>query len=230
MMRPRRIVPVSRRLVLGRLAAAAGGLAAGVGLGRGGAVAQDERLTASGTGVNLKLMLDRDGEPTVPLRELFGFDPYYAQCVIEDNPTTFAMDTFAMGRVVVEPHTFFMAMYAHDISLVGIHDAGGGKRLARLTGDLGCLTEVGTASGRVGSRETEEPAFFEIEAIDGGHGGGAAGDRFSFIVYFDPKQAPVNHGIFGPNPTFTGELVAGEVTIGLAASLPLVGPVGTPAP
>src|SRR5215211_6273652 len=204
-MRPRRIGPVSRRLVLGRLAAAAGGLAAGVGLGRGSSLAQDERLTASGTGVNLKLMLDRDGEPTVPMRELFGFDAYYAQCVIEDNPTAFAMDTFEMGRVVVEPHTFFIAMYAHDISLVGIHDAGGG-----------------------GSREAEEPAFFEIEAVDGGHGGGAAGDRFSFIVYFDPQRAPVNHGIFGPNPTFTGELVAGEVTIGPAASLPLVGPVGTP--
>lgn len=229
-MRPRRIGPVSRRLVLGRLAAAAGGLAAGVGLGRGNSLAQDERLTASGTGVNLKLMLDRDGEPTVPLRELFGFDPYYAQCVIEDNPTAFAMDTYEMGRVVVEPHAFFMAMYALDISLVGIHDAGGGKRLARLTGDLGCLTEVGTASGRVGSREAEEPAFFEIEATDGGHGGGAVGDRFAFIVYFDPEQAPINHGIFGPNPTFTGELIAGEVTIGPAASLPLVGPVGTPAP
>jgi hypothetical protein len=225
----RRIQPVSRRLMLGRLAAA-GGLAAGVGLGRGSSIAQDERLTASGTGVNLKLMLDRDGEPTVPLRELFGFDPYYAQCVIEDNPAAFAIDTFAMGRVVVEPHTFFMAMYAHDISLVGIHDAGGGKRLARLTGDLGCLTEVGTASGQVGSREAEEPAFFDIEAVDGGHGGGPAGDQFAFIVYFDPEQAPVNYGIFGPNPTFTGELVAGEVTIGPAASLPLVGPVGTPAP
>src|SRR6478752_497463 len=220
--------PVSRRLVLGRLAAGAGGLAVGVALRPGRSIAQDERLTASGTGVNLKLMLDRDGEPTVPLRELFGFDPYYAQCVIEDNPTAFVMDTFAMGRVVVEPHTFFMAMYAHDISLVGIHDAGGGKRLARLTGDLGCLTEVGTASGQVGSREAEEPAFFDIEAVDGGHGGGSAGDTFAFIVYFDPEQAPVNHGIFGPNPTFTGELVSGEITIGPAASLPLVGPVGTP--
>jgi hypothetical protein len=229
-MRPRQTGPVSRRLVLGRLATAAGGLAAGVGLGRGGSVAQDERLTASGTGVNLKLMLDRDGEPTVPLRELFGFDPYYAQCVIEDNPTAFAMDTYEMGRVVVEPHTFFMAMYAHDISLVGIHDAGGGKRLAKLTGDLGCLTEVGTASGRVGSRQAEEPAFFEIEAVDGGHGGGAVGDQFTFVVYFDPERAPINHGIFGPNPTFTGELIAGEVTIGPAASLPLVGPVGTPTP
>jgi len=214
-----------RRLVGGGL-----GLLGGLALGRHRAATQGELMIATGTGVNLKMMLDRDGEPTVPLRELFGFDPYYAQCVIEDNPSVFAMDTFGMGRVVVEPHTFFMAMYAHEISLVSIGDARNGARVAKLTGDLGCLTEVGTASGRVGSREVEEPAFFEIEAVDGGHGGGAAGDRFSFVVYFDPKQSPVNHGIFGPNPTFTGELVAGEVTIGPAAGLPLLAPVGTPAP
>lgn len=219
-------VRLPRRLLLGGGLGLFGGLA----VRRHRVAAQDERFIASGTGVNLKLMLDRDGEPTVPLRELFGFDPFYAQCVIEDNPTAFAMDTFAMGRVVIDPHTFFMAMYARDISLVSIRDAGDGTRVARLTGDLGCLTEVGTASGRVGSRETEEPAFFEIEAVDGGHGGGAARDRFAFIVYFDPEQAPVNHGIFGPNPTFTGELIAGEVTIGPAPGLPLIGPAGTPAP
>jgi len=32
-------------------------------------------------------------------------------------------------------------------------------------------------------------------------------------VFFDPAQAPLNHAIFGPQFTFTGELVAGEVTI-----------------
>src|SRR6187551_2681767 len=216
--------PVSRRLVLGRFAAGAGGLAAGVALRPGRSIAQDERLTASGTGVNLKLMLDRDGEPTVPLRELFGFDSYYAQCVIEDNAERFAMDTFEMGKVVVEPHTFFMAMYANDISLVSVQDMGNGAKMAKLTGDLGCLTEVGTATGKVGSREASEPAFFEIEAVDGGHGGGTVGDTFTFTVYFDPKKAPVNHGIFGPKPTFTGEMIAGEVTIEPVAGKPLLAP------
>jgi hypothetical protein len=216
-------------MVLGRLAAAAGGIAAVVSLGSSTSIAQDERLTASGGGVNLKLMDDPVGGAPVPLRELFAFDAHYAQCVIEDNPAAFAMDTFEMGKVVVEAHTFFMAMYAHEMSLVSIRDAGGGRRVAKLTGELGCLTEVGTATGRVGSRTVSEPAFFEIEATDGGHGGGSAGDSFAFVVFFDPERAPVNHGIFGPNPTFTGELVAGEITISAPATLPLL-PGATPMP
>jgi hypothetical protein len=184
--------------------------------------AQEELLTVSGGGVNLKRMLSPDGGKEVLLRELFSVDAHYAQCVIEDNPAAFAMDTFAMGQVVIEAHSFFMAMYANQVSLVGIYDLGNDRRLARLTGALGCITEAGTASGKVGSREATEPAFFDIEAVDAGHGGGAAGDRFAFTVSFDPEQAPVNHSIFGPNPTFTGELVAGEITIAAAASLPLV--------
>ena len=47
-------------------------------------------------------------------------------------------------------------------------------------------------------------------------------DRFAFTVFFDPEQAPVNHAIFGPEPTFTGEMVAGEVTIAVPAVLPLL--------
>ena len=223
-------MPVSRRLALTRGLTAVGGLAAGAGLlGLRTGAAQAERLTASGGGVNLKLMPDPGGGDPVPLRELFSFDAHYAQCVIEDNPVPFAMDTFAMGKVVIEAHSFFMAMYAHEVSLVGIRDAGGGKRAAKLVGDLGCLTEVGTATGRVGSRTAEEPAFFEIEATDGGHGGGAAGDGFVFTVFFDPERAPVNHSIFGPSPAFTGELVAGEVTIAAPSTLPLL-PGATPAP
>jgi hypothetical protein len=221
---PRLLLP-RRRLVGGSL-----GLLGGLALGSGRAVAQDELLVASGTGVNLKMMPDRGGQPTVPLRELFGFDPYYAQCVIEDNPTAFAMDTHAMGRVVVEPHTFFMAMYAHEIGLVSIHETDDGKRVARLTGNLGCITEAGTATGRVGSREKEELASFEIEAVDGGPGGGESGDRFAFTVGFDPKDAPVNYAMFGPKPTFTGEFVEGEITIGPAAGVPLSAatPAATP--
>jgi hypothetical protein len=214
---------VGRRRVIAGGAALLGGAAL-----RHGAAAQDQLYVASGTGVNLKMMMDGDGQPTVPLRELFGFDSYYAQCVIEDNAERFSMDTFEMGKVVVEPHTFFMAMYANEISLVSIQDMGNGATMAKLTGDLGCLTEVGTATGKVGSRESKEPAFFEIEAVDGGHGGGTVGDKFVFTVYFDPKKAPVNHGIFGPKPTFSGEMIAGEVTIQPVAGKPLLAPSGTP--
>ena len=220
--------PLPRRRLLVRLPMAAGALVLGRSLGiEPRAAAQGELLTISGGGVNLKPMPSPDGKGTVPLRELFAFDAHYAQCVIEDNPARFAMDTFAMGRVVIDPHTFFMAMYANDITLVGIYDAGGGKRLARLTGSLGCATEAGTASGKFGSRTATEPAFFDIEAIDGGHGGGAAGDRFAFTVSFDSKQAPVNHAIFGDKATFTGEMIAGEISIAAPVVLPMVN--GTPA-
>ena len=218
----------SRRLALRRGLIAAVALTATSPLSRTVLAAQGEAMTASGGGVNLKLMPDVEGAPTVPLRESFHFDAHYAQCIIEDNPDAFSMETYGMGTVVIEPHSFFMAMYATEVSLVSIRDHGDGRRVAKLTGELGCATEAGTASGRVGSREAEEPAFFEIEATDGGHGGGAARDAFAFIVYFDPERAPLNHAIFGPNPTFTGEMIAGEITIDAPAVLPLI--AGTPIP
>jgi len=177
-------------------------------------VAQGERVTASGAGVNLKLMPDEAGNPTVPLREPFAFDAHYAQCVVEDNPARFAMDTFGMGRVVIEPHRFFMAMYADAIALSGVRREADGSLTATLEGRLSCATYAGTASVEVGSREASEHARFRIEATDGGFGPDAPPDRFAFIVFFDSADAPVNHDIFGPEVTFTGEMIAGKVTIG----------------
>ena len=221
------LLRVSRRTLLMRSLAATAAIGTGSTL-MGARAAQEEHMTASGGGVNLKLMPDVEGNPTVPLRESFMFDTHYAQCIIEDNPVAFAMDTYSMGRVIIDPHSFFMGMYANEITPVSIRDLGDGRRVAKLTGALGCATEAGTATGRVGSREAEEPAFFEIEATDGGHGGGAARDTFAFTVFFDPEQAPLNHGIFGPNPTFTGEMISGEITIAAPAVLPLI--AGTPTP
>jgi hypothetical protein len=218
----------SRRRTLKLAAAVAGGLAVGAPLAGQQTIAQEEKVTASGGGVNLKLMPDVEGAPTVPLRESFMFDARYAQCIIEDNPEAFSMETYSMGKVVIDAHSFFMGMYANEIKLVSIRDLGDGRRVAKLTGALGCATEAGTATGRVGSREAEEPAFFEIEATDGGHGGGAARDTFVFTVFFDPDRAPLNHGIFGPNPAFTGEMIAGEITIAAPAVLPLL--AATPSP
>ena len=219
---------LSRRLALRQGLAATAALTATLVLSQRVVAAQEEKLTASGGGVNLKLMPDVEGAPTVPLRESFTFDAHYAQCVIEDNPEPFSMETYSMGKVIIDAHSFFMGMYANEISLVSIRDAGNGTRVAKLTGALGCATEAGTATGRVGSREAEEPAFFEIEATDGGHGGGAARDTFVFTVFFDPDRAPLNHAIFGPNPSFTGEMIAGEITIAAPAVLPLIS--GTPTP
>jgi hypothetical protein len=157
------------------------------------------------------------------MRESFSFDAHYAHCIVEDNPEAFAMDTHAMGRVVIEPHAFFMAMHSDEVVLVSITPGEGEKRVAKLVGRLSCATYAGTASVAVGSRQTSEPAEFEIEAVDGGHGGGPGGDSFAFTVFFDPGQAPVNHAIFGPKATFTGEMVAGEVTIGPPILRPVSG-------
>jgi hypothetical protein len=213
---------VHRRVALKRILAMAGGLTTGLALlGVRPAGAQTEQLTVSGAGVNIKQMPSPDGGEMVPLRESFAFDGHYAQCIIEDNPAAIAMDTHTMGRVVIEAHQFFMAMYSNEMSLVSIRRTADEKREAKLAGQLGCATYAGTASASFGSREAIEPAFFEIEAVDGGHGGDARGDSFAFTVFFDPAQAPLNYAIFGPKPTFTGEMVAGEVTI----AAPVVRPV-----
>ena len=187
-------------------------------------------MTASGAGVNLKLMPDPDGEPVVPMRESFAFDAVYAQCVVEDNAERFAMDTFGMGRVVIEPHQFFMAMYADTVGIYEIRRNDDGSLTVTMLGSLFCTTYAGTASVTVGSREAQEHARFMIEATDGGAGFDAPPDRFAFTVYFDPKEAPVNHGVFGPEFTFTGEMIAGKITIGPPIGVPLSQGSGTPTP
>jgi hypothetical protein len=215
-------------------------LRAGAAAGIGGALgvravplrleAQEVLVTASGAGVNLKLMPDEAGNPTVLMRESFAFDPLYAQCLVEDTVERFAMDTFGMGRVVIEPHQFFMAMYADVIGLESVRRAPDGSLTAVLKGSLACTTFAGTASVAVGSREAEEHALFRIEATDGGIGVGAPPDRFAFTVFFEPEEAPVNHGIFGPEFTFTGEMIAGKITIGPPIGVPLLSTAATPTP
>jgi hypothetical protein len=212
MIEPRLSIP--RRTLLragatGGLAAALGAAALPVQVG-----AEEVLMTAFGSGVNLKLMPDVDGAPVVPMRESFAFDPIYAQCIVEDNAERFAMDTYEMGRVVIEPHQFFMAMYADAVGFDEIRQNANGSWTASMLGSLFCTTFAGTASVEVGSREAQEHAKFLIEATDGGPGGSAPPDSFAFTVYFDSDEAPVNHGIFGPEFTFTGEMIAGKITVG----------------
>jgi len=192
--------------------------------------AQEVLMTASGAGVNLKLMPDESGNPIVPMRESFAFDPIYAQCIVEDNAERFAMDTYEMGRVVIEPHTFFMAMYGDSVGLDEIRQNPNGSMTAVLLGSLFCATTAGTATVTVGSREAQEHALFRIEATDGGVGGAAPPDSFAFTVYFDADEAPVNHGIFGPEFTFTGEMIAGKITVGTPVGLMQAATHATPAP
>ena len=84
----------------------------------------------------------------------------------------------------------------------GIETIDGSSRRVVLLGGLDCATEVGRAVTKLGDREASEQANYRVEAVDGGIGGGAAGDSFAF-----------NHAIFGPEFTFTGEMVGGEIAI-----------------
>ncbi len=59
-----------------------------------------------------------------------------------------------------------------------------------------------------------------ILILGGGFGGEKAGDSFVFTVFFDKYEAPVNYAIFGPEFTFTGKMVVGEITIKDPASNP----------
>jgi hypothetical protein len=170
--------------------------------------------TASGGGVNLKLMPDpQTGAPTVPLEEVFSFDRHHVMCRVDTNPQAFRMPTYALGEVVIEPHQFFMSMVATSIEQYTLETDAAGLRRVTLRGGLDCATEVGQANTTLGSRTAAEHATYKIEAVDAGIGGGEAGDAFAFTVFFDSDEAPVNYAIFGPEFTFTGEMVAGEITI-----------------
>lgn len=169
---------------------------------------------ASGGGVNRKLMPDPvTREATVALDETFSFDRNHALCRVETNPAAFAMSTHLLGDVVILPHRFFMSMEATTIEQFRVWTAADGRGHATLRGGLSCATEVGQATTTLGSRTAAEHATYQIEAVDGGIGGGKAGDSFAFTVFFDPTEAPVNYAIFGPTATFTGEMIAGEITI-----------------
>jgi hypothetical protein len=169
---------------------------------------------ASGGGVNRKLMPDPvTGRATVPLDEAFTFDRNHGICRVDTNPAAFKMATYALGEVVIAPNQFYMAMATTTIEQFRVLTAADGKRHAQLKGGLSCATEVGQASTKLGSRTASEHATYEIEAVDGGIGGGKAGDSFAFTVFFDQRDAPLNHAIFGPKFTFTGEMIEGEITI-----------------
>ena len=170
--------------------------------------------TASGGGVNLKMMPDpKTGQPTVPLEEVFSFDRQHAICRVDTNPRAFKMATFKLGEVVVEPHKFFMAMVATSIDQYEVTTRPDGTRRVTMRGSLSCATEVGQGKVTLGSRTAAEHATYFIEATDGGMGGGKAGDSFAFTAFFDPEKSPVNYAIFGPKFTFTGKMVEGEITI-----------------
>ncbi len=170
--------------------------------------------TASGGGINLKMMPNPEtGEPTVPLEEVFAFDRNYALCRVDTNPEAFVMPTYQLGDLLIEPHQFFMFMITTSVDQYEVITEPDGTRRVRMRGGLNCATEIGQAQVRIGSRTAFEHATYLIEAVDRGIGGGEAGDTFAFTVFFDPEEAPINYAIFGPEFTFTGKMIAGEITI-----------------
>ena len=169
---------------------------------------------ASGGGVNMKLMPDPVTKAaTVELPEVFSFDQGHAFCRVDTNKDAFIMPTFAMGDVLIEPHEFYMAMATTTMDQFSVSKDSNGNNKLTITGGLDCFTEVAKTTMTLGSRDVAELATYKIEAVDAGIGGGSAGDTFEFTVYFDPEVAPVNHGVFGPEFVFTGDMISGEITI-----------------
>lgn len=170
--------------------------------------------SAYGGGVNLKLMPNPETlEPTVGLNEIFSFDSYHAFCRVETNHEPFIMPTFSMGDILIGKNEFYMVMATTSMDEFRISETSDGKRKLIITGGLDCATEVAKANTKIGSKDASEHATYKIEALDGGLGGGQSGDSFEFTAYFSPVDAPVNYAIFGPQFTFTGEMISGEITI-----------------
>jgi hypothetical protein len=170
--------------------------------------------SASGGGVNMKMMPHPEtGELSVEMAEVFSFDGNHAFCRVETNKEAFIMPTYKMGDVLIEKNEFFMAMSTTTIDEFKITTGTDGNNKLVMTGGLDCFTEVAKASMTLGSREVAEYASYKIEATDAGFGGGGAGDTFEFTVYFDESTAPINYAVFGPEFTFTGDMIDGEITI-----------------
>lgn len=216
-MRFQLVVALAVALIAGALAGWAGSTLVDADSGdadRGDLLRRLSYNTATGGGVNLKMMPDpATGQPTVPLEEVFSFDRNHAYCRVDTNQRAFVMQTYELGEVTVEPHQFFMSMEVTTIDQYVITSNADGTTALEMRGGLDCATEVGQATFTLGSRSAQEHATYRIRAVDGGVGGGAAGDTFEFTVFFDPDDVPVNYSIFGPEFTFTGTMTSGEITI-----------------
>lgn len=210
---------LSRRELLKTLGVLAGGTAIGF-LSRSAVLPPPSILNnyvAYGGGSNVKYMPDPStGNPSIPLKELFYFDLQHAFCRVDNNPEAFAMDTYSMGRVVVEPNSFYMLMLANQVTVSSLTVSPNGGAKLDLTGTITCDTTATLANTIIGGRNIKEPAPYLITAqVDP-----SLGDSFAFKVFFQPDQAPVNHAIFGPNSNFTGQMKTGGITIVPIGKLP----------
>ncbi len=170
---------------------------------------------ASGGGVNLKRMPDKSGEEKVEMREIFSFDRYHAMCTVETVSEAFVMPTYAMDEIKVEPNEFFMEMITTEVTGFHVKEDPETRRLvATMDGSLDCATYAATSTISIGSRTEAEKASFRIEARDtSGQELPNKTQPFKFTVFFDEEDAPVNRRIFGPEFTFTGEMISGQVAV-----------------
>ncbi len=109
----------------------------------------------------------------------------------------------------MDANSFYMVMVTHSMLVNSITETSTGGARAVMRGSLDCVTEASSAGVKVGSRTASEVADFEIEAVDDKK----AGDKFAFTAFFDSRQAPRNHAIFGPKFTFSGELKSGDIVV-----------------
>lgn len=178
------------------------------------------RYVAFGGGSNIKYMPDPNtGQPTVPMEEVFYFDLDRAFCRVDNNPQAFAMETYKMGRVVVDANSFSMVMLSEHTNVEEFEVSQDGVATLKLNGILWCATAASVANTKVGGRDIIEPAPFEVVAVRDEK----AGDSFAFTAFFKPDQAPINYAIFGPKATFTGKMQTGAVTIKPIKNLTLLG-------
>ena len=178
-----------------------------------------EYYVAYGGGTNIKHMPNPStGQPTIPLEEVWYFDLNRAFCRVDNNPEAFAMDTYKMGRVVIDAKSFSMVMLSKIVHVSDFTLDSAGVATLKLNGNLGCATAASVANTKIGGRDVVEPAPFQITAVHNEK----AGDSFAFTVFFQKDVAPINYAIFGSNPTFTGDMSYGAVTIKPAKSLTLL--------
>ena len=116
--------------------------------------------TASGGGVNLKMMPDPvTGQPTVPLEEVFSFDRNHAMCRVDANRQAFKLPTYQLGEVVVEPNSFFMSMVATSIEQYRLETQPNGTRKVtmRVAAWTICNLRIATAA-MLAKRATRFPS------------------------------------------------------------------------
>ncbi len=175
---------------------------------------------AYGGGTNIKFLPDPvTKEPTVPMAEVWHFDLNFAFCRVDNNPKAFIMPTYSLGEALIDAGSFSMVMISNQIGVNAFSVTPEGAAKVKLSGQVGCATAASSAGVKIGSREVEESAGFEIIAVDDKQ----QGDSFAFTVFFDPTTAPVNNAIFGPKFTFTGKVKNGGVTIRPIQRLSLIG-------